>query len=82
MAFSVVVIFERRLSGERWPHTCSVNGCLNTADVGAHVQKVRGSDRWYIIPLCSHHNNQRGSDSVVGNATTFISANKFETCGR
>ncbi len=51
-----------------WPSSCGCLNCSNTADVGAHVKKVNSSDNsWYIIPLCSHHNNQFGEElDVVG----------------
>ena len=32
--------------------TCSCGDCSSDAEVGAHVQKVGPSDRWYIVPLC------------------------------
>lgn len=36
---------------------CSCEGCLNRAEVGAHVQKANVSDRkWYIVPLCTRCN--------------------------
>lgn len=69
-------------SGERWPAYCSVIGCMERASVGAHVQKIRGSQSWYIIPLCTHHNNQFGQDAEVSEYTRFISANKSDTCDK
>jgi len=38
--------------------TCSRSGCLQSAVVGAHVQKVYGGNEWYIVPLCRTSNNQ------------------------
>ena len=66
--------------GGKWPNECSVNNCRETAEVGAHVQKAKGSDRWYIVPMCKNHNNQRGCDAEVSVNTIFINANKTETC--
>lgn len=37
--------------------SCSCSGCLESASVGAHVQKVSLDDRkWYIVPLCNSCN--------------------------
>jgi len=36
---------------------CSSLTCNNLADVGGHVKKVNGSGEWYIVPICSKHNN-------------------------
>ena len=35
-----------------WPTYCSASDCCNKAKVGAHVIKVYGSNKWYIVPLC------------------------------
>ena len=44
-----------------WPSLCAAYGCYDAPDVGAHVKKVDSyDDDWYIVPLCSKHNNQRG----------------------
>ena len=67
-------------SGKSWPTYCSAIGCMKPAEVGAHVQRIKGSDKWYIIPMCTHHNNQRGCDADVSVNTIFVSANKAETC--
>ena len=49
-----------------WPSKCAVYGCTDTADVGAHVKKVNSVDNsWYIVPVCSYHNNQFGKELTV-----------------
>ena len=41
------------------PAFCSTNGCYRLCAVGAHVQKVYGSDKkWYIVPLCESCNHR------------------------
>ncbi len=62
--------------------SCSVKGCYDKVEVGAHVQKDSYTDKsWYIIPLCQTHNKADGpldiDDSVV-----LVSANVDETCGK
>lgn len=53
-------------SGRPWPHYCSVQGCLDRAEVGAHVKLVDGYDnRWYIVPMCYKHNNDRNGSFYV-----------------
>ena len=37
--------------------SCSCITCSNVAEVGGHVKKVGGSGEWYIVPICSRHNN-------------------------
>jgi len=59
---------------------CSESSCISKQLVGAHVQKADSKDNnWYIIPLCSYHNNHKG-ELDIGN-TILISANVYETCG-
>ena len=36
---------------------CSCLTCRYSASVGGHVKKVNGSGEWYIVPICSFHNN-------------------------
>ena len=45
-------------SGQAVPSFCPVSACLNKDLVGAHVQKGGSStdQKWYIYPLCAHHN--------------------------
>jgi len=60
---------------------CSAYGCSVKIDlVGAHIQKANSTDsKWYIIPLCKTHNAASG-ELEVSDSTTYISANKSETC--
>lgn len=49
-----------------WPKFCSVNDCLELATLGGHVKKVGASDNsWYIVPLCSKHNNDHDAEFFV-----------------
>jgi hypothetical protein len=66
-----------KLSGQTTTY-CVQKICLNKDLVGAHVQKA-GDSAWYIIPLCSAH-NQSTSKLDVMDSTAFVSANKRETC--
>lgn len=61
---------------------CAVSGCPSKAVKGAHVQKDDPNDRaWYIVPVCTLHNNQRGqSVTIVEVYAPPVSANKAETC--
>ena len=36
---------------------CSCISCSKKAEVGGHVKKVYGSNEWYIVPVCTYHNN-------------------------
>lgn len=36
---------------------CSCISCLRRAEVGGHVKKVNGTNAWYIVPICTAHNN-------------------------
>jgi hypothetical protein len=60
---------------------CSEVSCLGQDLVGAHVQKAWGDDAWYIVPLCSTHNQYDGWLDI-SDATTLVSANKGKTCER
>ncbi len=61
---------------------CVEKSCMSNATVGAHVQKEGVLDQhWYIIPLCSAHNNQQGEVIELYGNPTFVSANVSETCG-
>lgn len=42
--------------------TCSCENCTNDAVDGAHVQKVYGDGKWYIVPLCPECN--RGKKGI------------------
>lgn len=61
---------------------CAEWQCPEWATVGAHVQRVNYFDgRWYIVPLCNEHNQQKAGTMEVG-STPLISANINETCGQ
>ena len=65
-------------SGQKWPEKCSVQGCSNAAEVGAHVynNEVAGEQ---IIPACKAC-NQRTDSFSLKSGTTLVSANKQKTC--
>jgi len=68
-----------KYSGKTWPMSCSVNGCSNSATLGAHVWNpaVTGEK---IVPMCASCNGLTGSFDLKG-GITLESANKSETCG-
>lgn len=67
----------------RTPQFCSAKNCNRRDLEGAHVQKELLSDNtWYIIPLCTEHNQQRGKIVEIFDDTIFVPANKQETCER
>ena len=71
----------RKYGGGAIPTYCSEKSCLGKDLVGSHVQKDGSSDSdWYIIPLCSRH-NQKGGSFEVG-TVTFVSAKVGTTCGK
>ena len=41
---------------------CSCVTCTKRAEVGGHVKKVYGSNEWYIVPICTEHNNHAFSN--------------------
>lgn len=60
---------------------CREVNCRSIATDGAHVQKADSSDNnWYIIPLCQQHNLLKWQELRVIDSTTFVPANKRETC--
>ena len=62
---------------------CSVAGCGQVAEVGAHVQRegLLAGDEWFIVPLCPRHNAARGATIVVHDDTILVPANVADTCG-
>lgn len=61
---------------------CTEKDCIESAEVGAHVQKDSLTDSsWYIVPLCKKHNATKDPLDLVG-TTTFVSANVSNTCGK
>ena len=68
-------------SGQK-PLHCSVTGCLNTDLDGAHVQSNSIFDnKWYIVPLCSSHNNASGI-LRISDTVKLVPANVNLTCGK
>lgn len=37
---------------------CACIGCSNPIKVGAHVRKIHGDNKWYIVPLCYECNKK------------------------
>lgn len=66
------------ISKKQWPSTCSVSGCGNKPDVGAHVinAEVNGEK---IIPMCDSCNKLAGTFRLKG-GVSIVSANTSETC--
>ncbi len=70
-------------SDQALPSYCPEKTCVKKAEVGAHVQKDSSIDSsWYIIPLCTMHNAERGKSIDISNGIELVSANVEETCGR
>lgn len=65
-------------SGKSWPSTCSIDGCNNSATLGAHVinSNVSGEK---IVPACDSCNKLDGEFDLKG-GVTVVSANKSESC--
>jgi hypothetical protein len=67
-------------SGQKWPNICSVDGCQEEAEVGAHIRNpdVEGE---YIAPFCSSCNTA-GTDTnfTLRTGINLVSANRSETC--
>jgi hypothetical protein len=60
---------------------CAVLNCNNLAEFGGHIQKISLADRhWYIIPICSHCNNQFGKELEIDDNIKLVSANIEYTC--
>ncbi len=70
------------VSGRKLPKDCSKKGCTNGAAVGAHVQKKRGNDCWYIVPLCRSCNQGGDKDFEIQESVLLVSANAQGTCAR
>ena len=58
---------------------CAEIKCKNKIVLGAHIQKVNSESReWFIIPLCSAHNNS--AETLCIKQTIFVPANITITC--
>ena len=67
-------------SGKPWPSSCSVEGCDNPAEHGAHI--CNGQEEW-IVPMCVDHNEQKDSQNPrfsLKGGRTLVSANRNDTC--
>lgn len=61
---------------------CSEATCLQKPELGAYVQKDSGTDtKWYIVPLCSVHNKEKGKSLTLSNSVVLVPANVSNTCG-
>lgn len=65
---------------------CSVKGCLNDAEVGAHITRPKAQDEDYqthpfIVPMCREHNGQHGASFTSKKGVTFVWANMQKMCG-
>jgi len=61
---------------------CSEGSCTKSAEKGAHVQKVIGDQCWYIVPLCTGHNNQRGQELTISDGVMLVPATERFKCGK
>lgn len=63
-----------------WPSGCSVEGCGNKAEVGAHIYNESPDvTNEYIAPFCDSCNKKSSVIKLKG-GTTLVRANKQETC--
>lgn len=70
-----------RFSGQQ-PSVCCVMGCMNRAEVGAHVTSVNSLlNTWLIVPMCNRHNMTDG-ELTISDSSDPVSANVSETCGK
>jgi hypothetical protein len=60
---------------------CSEYACNQPAEKGGHVQKVSGDQSWYIVPLCTYHNNQRGQELIISDDVMLVPATARNKCG-
>lgn len=67
-------------SGKSWPNKCSVEGCDNSATLGAHIfNSISEEKDEYIVPACDSCNKLESKFSLKG-GVTLVSANKQKTC--
>lgn len=67
-------------SKKNWSVECSVLGCKNSPNVGAHIinSDVSGEK---IVPMCDSCNKATGEFSLKS-GVTLVNANVSETCGK
>jgi hypothetical protein len=72
-------------SGQPWPKKCSIVGCENPAEVGAHLWNPTygGVLPEVIVPLCKDCNNPENKDDMaIRIGIKKVSAYPEDTCGR
>ena len=69
----------KKFSREKWQSKCSVEGCSESADLGAHVH-IAGEKKEWIVPMCTACNNDWDKEFQLEANTILVSANKSETC--
>ena len=73
----------KKFSSQSVPSFCPEEKCTKKPEVGAHVQKDSSSDTsWYIVPLCSAHNQEKGKSLTISDNVVLVSANVSSTCGK
>ena len=73
----------KRFGRRPTPTFCAVENCYGRDLVGAHVQKGGSSDEsWFVVSLCSAHNNQRDGALTISDPWKLVSANVSLTCGK
>lgn len=68
-------------SKKNWPLICSVKGCSNSAEVGAHVYNTNISKKEYIVPMCKSC-NRLTEEFYLNKDVVLVNANVSETCGK
>ena len=56
---------------------CSCISCTKKAEVGGHVKKVYGTNAWYIVPICTVHNNLSSTVSYEVKDGDLLTVNQF-----
>ena len=73
----------KNFSHQSLPEYCPVVGCKEKPGLGAHVLKDNSTDRnWYIVPLCSKHNGEKGKSFDLTTNIALVLANVSITCGK
>lgn len=63
-----------------WPKQCCVAGCINPAEVGAHVINSEATGE-FIVPVCKSC-NARADTFSLKSGTPLASANQQKTCAQ
>ncbi len=73
----------KKYGSQALPRYCTEAKCMHAPEVGAHIQKDGSSDNgWYIVPLCSAHNAEKGRSLNVSDAVQLVPADISITCGK